>query len=774
MELDLQRIRYACDLTPWGSLTSALVVGMLLFGTSGTASDAYRTFLFGGVELVAFLQILVSLVVGRYLSTRRQYKNLRLMRLAFVGLGLCLGVMWATMPLTLFSPAPPHQKVIVACTCAGLIATALAFVPIAGMAECLTIPLGTASAYTLLSLGGKDWFALFGCLVIYGLFIGSVTVQVRRLLDKITLYRLETQEQRSTLQLLSGRSDAGEIWSLWETDRNGAVSFLSPDLAHIFDWKPALGMPHNFLNDLKGKYINSANEIRGPISKKFVDFTHMVNCLNESISFRDIVVPLKVNDTVALWSFTGRPMFDDHQNYCGFRGLAYDVTDTFTERFEEAHQARNDAVTGIPNRHALNEALRNALSDLGRTGRTFAFYLVDLDEFKRVNDRLGHNAGDAVLRVAAARLARVGGDGASVARFGGDEFALLLQDIDPPEAIRVAQDIVDLFSEPVKLSDQDVLVHVSVGLALAPLSGDSVESILDAADLAMYNAKQAGKNTWSCFESSMSGQIEQRRLLLGQFREAVTRREIILAYQPLIDARTLALVGFEALARWPRPDGSFVPPDRFILLAEETGLICELGNYLLEQACRTAVSWPTDLTVAVNVSVGQLHAPDFLLTLQTILKKTGLPPARLELEVTESIFMDVNSTCAGVLHGLSDMGIKLALDDFGRGYSSLGFLKEFNFYKLKLDMGFIRDMNHDRRSAAIVRSVIELASELGVVVTAEGVETRSQLDALRRYGCTQVQGYLFSPAISGDETALLAERSRFSPMHFFETGVRSA
>lgn len=765
-ELDRQRLRYACDLTPWGSLTSALVVGMLLWGTSATGSSAYRVFLFASVELIAIVQIIASVIFSIYLSKSLSDKYLRLIRFSFVGLGLCLGLTWSTMPVSLFPPASPNAKVIVACTCAGLIATALAFVPLAGMAECLSFPIAVASAYTLLSLGGRDWFALFGCLIIYGLFIGSVTIQVRRLLDKITLYRLETQEQRSTLQLLSGRSDAGDIWSLWETDRKGMIALLSPELAQIFEWNSTSSIPKDFFKALRGKLPESIACDGGEEGNGVSDIMHLATCLKSALSFRDIVIPIMRQGSVSHWSFTGRPVFDHVQNFCGFRGLAYDVTDTLTERHVETYHARHDPVTGIPNRYALNEKLRAALTDLGRTARPFVLYVVDVDEFKKVNDRFGHNAGDTVLQTVAHRLEYAVKQNAFVARLGGDEFAILIQDLDLASASQIAKTIIRLFSSPVRLLDQEIHVRVSLGLALAPLSGDSVETVMDAADLAMYNAKRKGGNTWCCFEDAMRGQMEQRRQLLGLFREAVRDRVITLFYQPLVDARTMTLIGFEALARWQRSDGSFVPPDRFILLAEETGLICELGNYLLECACRTAVDWPSYLTASVNVSVGQLQAPDFLQNVRSILKRTGLPPSRLELEVTESIFMDANSTCTGVLHALSDMGIKLVLDDFGRGYSSLGFLKEFNFSKIKLDMGFIRDMNHDRRSAAIVRSVIELAAELGIIVTAEGVETKGQLSTLQRYGCTQVQGYLFSPAMAHTEATLLAAKSQRTPLTF--------
>ncbi len=423
------------------------------------------------------------------------------------------------------------------------------------------------------------------------------------------------------------------------------------------------------------------------------------------------------------------------------------------------HMAHHDLLTQLPNRALFNDRLDQALAQAERDGGAVAVLCLDLDRFKAVNDLLGHHGGDALLQQVAQRLLRAANDQDTVARFSGDEFVVLQTRIaQPAGAEAAAKRMVAALGAPFDLDGQPVLIGTSIGIALYPQDARAGEDLLRNADTALYRAKADGRGTYRFFEAEMDARLQERRRLERDLQQALLGNQLAVHFQPLGDCSTQAIVGFEALVRWNHPERGQVAPSDFIPMAEETGLIVPLGEWVLREACREAVRWPDSIRVAVNLSPVQFRHADLAERVIAILKDTGLPPERLELEVTEGVLIDDSARALSTLKALKQAGIRISLDDFGTGYSSLSYLQSFPFDKIKIDRSFIGNMPTNEDSRSIVRAIIALARSLRITVTAEGVETEEQLRLLRSEDCNQVQGYLLGrPAPAGDVSARLAE-----------------
>lgn len=406
--------------------------------------------------------------------------------------------------------------------------------------------------------------------------------------------------------------------------------------------------------------------------------------------------------------------------------------------------AQHDLLTGVLNRASFREAVQRAAWQSQAGGPGFAVLCVDLDRFKAVNDSLGHQAGDELLRQVARRLQVVGRSGDVVARLGGDEFAVLQANIADGDAVAaLARRLVATLGAPYELIGQQVVSAASVGAAIYGTDGTDIDSLLHHADLALYRAKSVGGGSFSFYDAALDERLQRRRDLTRDLREAMTREDLRLHFQPLFGTGGRNLVGYEALLRWTHPVRGPVSPVEFIALAEETGLIDELGRWALRQACVEAVRWPAPLSVAVNLSVAQFRQGDALVRqVEQALAESGLPASRLELEVTESLLISNPDQALTVLAALHALGVRIAMDDFGTGYSSLAYLWRFPFDKVKIDRSFTRHLGEDRRVDLIVGSIVSLAHALRIRVNAEGVETEDQLAVLREQGCDEVQGFL--------------------------------
>ena len=450
-----------------------------------------------------------------------------------------------------------------------------------------------------------------------------------------------------------------------------------------------------------------------------------------------------------------------------------DVTERRKAEARIAHMAHHDALTDLPNRVLFRNRLHAALEGVRRQGDgRLAVHCLDLDYFKSVNDTLGHPIGDRLLQAVAERFRWFLRETDSVARVGGDEFAVIQTAIgEPEEASNLAGRLIEAISRPYKIDGHQVVIGVSIGIAVAPENGCDPDMLLKNADVALYRAKADGRNTFRFFEHEMDARLQARRLLELDLRKALTAGEFELFYQPLVDLRSNAISGFEALMRWHHPDRGMVSPAEFIPLAEEIGLIVPLGEWLLRQACCEAATWPEHLTIAVNLSPVQFKSRNLVSAVVSALASSGLEPSRLELEITESVLLQDSDANLATLHQFRNLGVRIAMDDFGTGYSSLGYLQKFPFDKIKIDQSFIREIEERPQSRAIVRAVAGLGASLGISTTAEGVETVDQLECLRGEGCTEVQGYLFSRPVPASELGPLLIASQVTRMDRGQTNL---
>jgi diguanylate cyclase (GGDEF)-like protein/PAS domain S-box-containing protein len=431
-----------------------------------------------------------------------------------------------------------------------------------------------------------------------------------------------------------------------------------------------------------------------------------------------------------------------------------DVTERRQAEAKIMHMARHDALTNLPNRVLFRDKMEQALA----RGENFAVLFLDLDRFKSVNDTLGHSVGDSLLCAVTKRLQMAVRGADTVARLGGDEFAIVQVGARPKDATELADRIIKEISGPFDVEGNQVMIGTSIGIAMAPTDGNDPDQLLRNADMALYRAKSDGRGQHHFFQPEMDAQMQARRSLELDLRKALAAGEFELYYQPLVDLATSAVSGFEALIRWNHPERGLVMPDEFIPVAEEIGLIGAIGDWVLMQACCDAMTWPDDITVAVNLSAVQFRNATLALSVVSVLGASGLAASRLELEITETVLLHDDKLVLDALHQIRELGVKISMDDFGTGYSSLSYLRSFPFDKIKIDRSFIRELGKKDDSIAIVRAITRLASSMGMITTAEGVETEEQLEILRGEGCTQVQGYLFSQARPMKEVPGLLEK----------------
>jgi diguanylate cyclase (GGDEF)-like protein len=433
------------------------------------------------------------------------------------------------------------------------------------------------------------------------------------------------------------------------------------------------------------------------------------------------------------------------------------LEDVSTRKASEARadaMARLDPLTGLPNRLLLRERLSEALARLTRTGEACALLLIDLDRFKPVNDTLGHPVGDALLEKVADRLRSTVRPTDTVARIGGDEFVILQAGVrDAAGTQALARRIVDLIGRTYMVEGHLLTIGASVGVALAPEDGADADRLLKNADLALYRAKLDGRGTYRFFEPEMDARMQARRKLELDMRQALARREFQLHYQPQLQLESEKLIGCEALIRWRHPDRGLVSPADFIPLAEEIGLIVPIGEWVIRQACRDAMTWPAHMSVAVNVSPAQFKSDRLVETIISALATSGLPARRLEVEITEGVLLQENARTLQTLHRLRELGVRVSMDDFGTGYSSLSYLRSFPFDKIKIDRSFVKDLASKPDGEAIIRAIAGLGKSLGMTTVAEGVETAEQMQRIRLEGCTDVQGYLISKPLPTEDLA---------------------
>ncbi len=438
-----------------------------------------------------------------------------------------------------------------------------------------------------------------------------------------------------------------------------------------------------------------------------------------------------------------------------------DITERKRAESRLAFMAQHDGLTGLPNRNLLRQQMEEMLLHTRRSSDKVAVLMLGLDNFKAVNDTLGHAIGDKLLRGVAKRLRSTLREEDALARLNSDEFAIVESGLGRPEdAVILAKRLLEAIADPFLLDGHSVVIGASIGIAMTPSDGEDSEKLLKSADMALSRAKTDSRGTFAFFEAALDARAQGRRKIEVELRDAIQADVLRPHYQPLIDLSSGRITGFEALVRWPHPERGMVSPGEFIPVAEDTGLINPLGGLMLRHACMDAARWPDDVRVAVNLSPLQFRSGNLLSMVTEALKHSGLLPRRLELEITETLLLEKSAQVLATLHALRALGVRISMDDFGTGYSSLSYLRSFPFDKIKIDQSFVRDLGANRESQAIIRSIVSLGKGLGVTITAEGVETEAELSCLRAEGCHEGQGFLFSKARPNAEIVGLLRAQR--------------
>lgn len=549
----------------------------------------------------------------------------------------------------------------------------------------------------------------------------------------------QEMRQHRAEELLGEYEETGQGW-FWETDRRGIITYVSPRIAALMEatQEDVAGRPFNSLFHL---------EIGSQESERTLAF-HMAT----RSSFQDLTVRAATpEEEERWWSISGRPVLDQFHNFLGFRGSGTDLTETRKSQQHVTQLARFDSLTSLANRFQMSEWLEKILTSPRLESRACALFLLDLDRFKQVNDTMGHPAGDELLKQVAQRLTSTVGAMGRVGRLGGDEFKVLLPGHHQHEGLaHLARRIIENLSQPYEIEGVRVTIGASIGISLCPDNGSLAEEIIRNADLALYAAKGSGRGRHYFYDDDLHSDAKERQQLEQDLRDAIALGALELHYQPQIHTTTERITGFEALLRWNHPRHGYLSPAKFVPVAEETGLVAEIGEWALRTACRDLSEWPGDVRVAVNVSPLQFSNPELPAIVRGAIADAGIASSRLELEITESVFLGEDKSTEDMFAALKGIGVRLALDDFGTGYSSLGYLKKAPFDKIKIDQSFVRGASIEgSRNGAIIASIVSLAEALGMETTAEGVETLDELDLVRLLGCSHVQGYIYEKPLNG-------------------------
>ena len=713
------------------AICAALIVGWAMYGSVDTKWVA------SWVALVAFANFLScrsALIAARRAGSRTVRPRSKWFAIAEA---MGLAGLWAALPTWAFTTQPPHVQMVIGGAMAAMISTsiALAAVPAAAVAWIATLTGAFCLSYYF---GGSTLDPKLA--LTFGLLAGSGAFSVARLtrwifgqLKGLARTRAEAESIR---QLLNEYEHRGVGW-LWQVDAENRVVYISSRMTALLGRSTTQLVGHSLPAALGGS-------------------SALGRILLSRQPFANLEMEIATRRGTRWISLSGDPIIDMGGQFQGFRGVGQDVTDVRRTQERLTNLANMDVLSGLPNRGRVRQLLGEALSGSAGGETPCAILFLDLDGFKPVNDTFGHPKGDAVLKSVAQRLVKETGPFGQVGRMGGDEFAIVIKDAQSRRMVETLADrLIATIAEPFHIDKAEIRIGVSIGCAFGPIDGQSVDDLIQKADLALYQAKNQGRGTCCFFNADMQNEAEDRLRLEQDMRIGVKAKQFHLLYQPLISAADQSLVGFEALIRWHHPTRGIVPPNAFIPLAEESGIIMELGEWVIEEACRAATLWPENISVAVNVSAKQLIFPALPNTINDAIRRYRLQPNRLELEVTESVFMGDSANAIDVLKRLRALGVSMALDDFGTGYSSLGYLNKAVFHKLKIDGSFVREAANNKETVAIIQSIVQLAKSFRMTVTAEGVETADDFTRMRDLGCHQIQGYLFGRPMTFEKASEL-------------------
>ncbi len=650
-----------------------------------------------------------------------------------------LASLWLVPPLFWFDTAGPEQQIFMCVVMAALVS--------AGSITLVSLPQAALLYVGFLTIGcvsltfKLDSPTMLGLVLVYAVVLAVNVMSTARQFVAHSRDRFELREQGEIIKLLRELEATGS-GGLWELDGDLRIAKMSAELLAEMRLREeqVIGLHYKHFLDPGGQIVAVSSGMRS-----------LFEDLDSGTPFRDRAIMSA--DRERWWSISAKPIHDEKGKLSGWRGVASDITDARLHGNDAVRAARTDPLTGLANRLLVRELLEEAVLQQWDSGSGCALLLVDLDRFKLVNDTLGHAIGDQLLVEVGRRLDRAVGAGGRVGRIGGDEFAVVWSGpCDRERLTGVAECIVADLSKSFTVGAATLHVGATIGIAVGPQDGAFEEELMRSADLALYRAKEAGRGGHAFFERWMFDEAEDNRLLEQDVRQALGGNGLALAYQPIIDAQTGEVVGREALLRWRHPKRGDIPPDQFIPIIEDAGLIHQIGDWVIREACAEAVTWGRQMRVAVNISAAQLTGAGLAKTVLGALASTRLEPSRLELEVTESVFLGDDAATLASLERLRGLGVRLVLDDFGKGYSSFGYLSRAHFAKIKIDQSFVRGAAEGAKDCvAIVNAILALARGLGVETTAEGVETAGQAEVMRALGCTQLQGFHFGRPVRADE-----------------------
>ncbi|MGA9869322.1 MAG: EAL domain-containing protein [Acetobacteraceae bacterium] len=710
-----------------------------IFGTTSIAlitADFWGRLGCPGIATAGLIPVLYGLLLLRVRALYRSDDTSRFLRSASFLL-ILIGIDWGFLIYILGLDSDITQRSLLAAVMVGLVSTPIITVPFSA-ALAFLIPCGISSMLTLgVILKPRDPFLLL-CFSGYLSFVYVSTVLLNRSSLERAATRIRLQHQNEVISLfLRDYQENATDW-LWETDRDLRFQNISPRFAVALKAIPA------DLHQAPLQLVAADDRISG--------LSAVLEMCERRQAFRDVAVRFDLDHGARWWSITGQPVYDMNARFKGYRGIGSDITEARRSESKIQYLANHDSLTGLPNRSRFITELEafclNAVSpdaEQTRRGRSvgpsFALLLLDLDRFKDVNDTYGHPTGDALLVAVAERLRRILRDDGFPARLGGDEFAILLPISEAAEASVVANRIIQTLQEAYAFRDVTLRPSASVGITVAPADGTDAAELMRSADLALYAVKAEGRGAWRYYRPGMDADQTDRTALRMELKSAVATDDFQVEYQPIIDLATMRITTIEALIRWNHPARGWISPSVFIPIAEESGLISEIGAAVLDRACRAAASWPGDMRLAVNVSALQFRDPDFLSLIDRALFASGLAAGRLEVELTERVVLDENENSFSVIASLHQRGVRIILDDFGTGYASLATLTRFEFDGFKIDGRFTAALETDGKARAIVRSIGRIAADMALPVTAEGIETRAQLRLVTELGISHGQGF---------------------------------
>ena len=751
------------DLPNWGrvraaqflELSRSLPLSVAAFGGAGILVAGLFVGTVPAWQLALWFVGATILLLSALLLTRRDIPTPAqsprpgaLLRTALHSAGL--GLIWVVPPALFAADGILEQQLATCVICCALMAvSAISAGPLPAVLLAYLLP---AACGLSIMMAGLGWPLLAGLPPVYAVLLGMGGIGTGRALISRYWTDYALEEQTEVVQLLLREfEEAGADW-LWQVDSMKCLTGVSARFARAAGRGTAEleGMPLCDLLSNSALPDDNADGLR-----------RLVEQMNARERINDLSFEVLVDGTPRCWNLSAAPRFDADGKFQGYRGVGSDVTEQRRTAEKIDRLARFDALTGLPNRREYMDRLRTAVGRALGDRQPCALLLIDLDKFKPVNDTLGHPIGDRLLKLVAERLRGLIGAGDVCGRLGGDEFAVLLAREAPGAIEAMGGAIITALGTPFEIDGNIIRIGASIGSAIAPRDGRSVETLVRNADLALYRAKDDGRGTLRRYDPSLLVEAERRRAMETALREAIdSGDQFRLVYQPVVAVDGGAIQSFEALIRWSHPTLGDVSPADFLPIAEEARLGGRIGEWVLRTACQEAGCWPDDIRLSVNLSLGQLHDRQFPATILSALSHAGLPPHRLELEVSENFFLKDDPLMVAVLDGIQALGVRVALDDFGIGYTALGHIRFGRFSALKIDTSFVRGAaDGNRESLAIVRAGVAMADALGVATVAEGAESRADLVSMRALGLQRIQGHFVGSPMAATDARALAQRT---------------